>query len=259
MIGGWQPPISDRSRGFFHKYPFIDFICHGEGEFTFANILIESLKKNPDYKNILGCSIPGRLIQKKKNLDIYKIKDGLKIESIEKIDELGTLDTYVTKPRPRIDHLAQMPSPYLNGLFDELIENCKYDLEATIETTRGCPFGCTFCEIGTKYYQKIKTPTIEKVFREIDWLSKNKIVFVYNADSNFGMLNEHLEITEYLILKKETGYPQKHRVDWAKIHGDKVIKLAKLFYAAGMDKGITIALQSLNPKTLEAVKRKKYG
>ena len=30
------------------------------------------------------------------------------------------------------------------------------DLEATIETTRGCPFGCTFCEIGTKYYQKIK-------------------------------------------------------------------------------------------------------
>ena len=257
VIGGWQPPISDRSRGFFHKYPFIDFICHGEGEFTFANILIESLKKNPDYKNILGCSIPGRLIQKRKNLDIYKIKDGLKIESIEKIDELGTLDTYVTKPRPRIDHLAQMPSPYLNGLFDELIENCKYDLEATIETTRGCPFGCTFCEIGTKYYQKIKTPTIEKVFREIDWLSKNKIVFVYNADSNFGMLNEHLEITEYLILKKkETGYPQKHRVDWAKIHGDKVIKLAKLFYAAGMDKGITIALQSLNPKTLEAVKRK---
>ena len=150
-----------------------------------------------------------------------------------------------------------MPSPYLNGLFVNLISDCNYDLEATIETTRGCPFGCTFCEIGTKYLQKIKTPTVEKVFREIDWLSKNKIVFVYNADSNFGMLNEHLEITEYLISqKKKTGYPQKHRVDWAKIHGDKVIKLAKLFYDAKMDKGITIALQSLNPKTLEAVKRK---
>ena len=50
-----------------------------------------------------------------------------------------------------------MPSPYLNGLFDKIIVGCKYDLEATIETTRGCPFGCTFCEIGTKYYQKIKT------------------------------------------------------------------------------------------------------
>ena len=257
VIGGWQPPISDRSMGFFHKHPYIDFISHGEGEVTLSKILIESLKKKPNYKNIQGCSIPGRLIKNRENVEIFKVKDGLKIENIEKKDKLNLLDTFVTKPRPRIDHLAQMPSPYLNGLFDKLIKKCKYDLEATIETTRGCPFGCTFCEIGTKYYQKIKTPTIEKVFREIDWLSKNKIVFVYNADSNFGMLNEHLEITEYLIAKKkETGYPQKHRVDWAKIHGEKVIKLAKLFYAAGMDKGITIALQSLNPKSLEAVKRK---
>ena len=56
-----------------------------------------------------------------------------------------------------------------------------------------------------------------------------------------------------ILKKKETGYPQKHRVDWAKIHGDKVIKLAKLFYAAGMDKGITIALQSLNPKSVSSI------
>ena len=257
IIGGWQPPISDRSKGFFQKYPYIDFICHGEGEFTFADILIENLKEKPNFKNILGCSIPGRLLNDRKDVEILEVKDGLKITNSKKINEIGLLDTYVTKPRPRIDHLAQMPSPYLNGLFDDLIIECKYELEATIETTRGCPFGCTFCEIGTKYLQKIKTPTVEKVFREIDWLSKNKIIFVYNADSNFGMLNEHLEITEYLISqKKNTDYPEKHRVDWAKIHGDKVIKLAKLFYNAGMDKGITIALQSLNPKTLEAVKRK---
>ena len=71
-----------------------------------------------------------------------------------------------------------MPSPYLNGIFDILIQDCLYELEGTIETTRGCPFSCTFCEIGTKYYQKIKTPAVEKVFREIDWLSKNKVVFV---------------------------------------------------------------------------------
>ena len=257
VIGGWQPPISDRSMGFFHKHPYIDFISHGEGEVTLSKILIESLKKQPNYKNIQGCSIPGRLIKNRENVEIFKVKDGLRIENIDKKNKLNLLDTFVTKPRPRIDHLAQMPSPYLNGLFDLLIKDCPYELEGTIETTRGCPFSCTFCEIGTKYYQKIKTPTVEKVFREIDWLSKNKVVFVYNADSNFGMMKEHLEITEYMVsMKKKTGYPQKHRCDWAKIHGDDVIKLAKLFYEAGMDKGLTIALQSLNPATLEAVKRK---
>ena len=60
----------------------------------------------------------------------------------------------MTKPRPRIDHLAQMPSPYLNGLFDELIENCKYDLEATIETTRGCPLDVHFVRLVQNIIKK---------------------------------------------------------------------------------------------------------
>ena len=257
LIGGWQPPIADRSLGFFQKHSFIDIICHGEGEVTTRDILLEILKKEPKFESIKGCSMPVRLISYKQNVEFNYIKDGLNIIEKKIIQFPNDLDTYVSEPRPRIDHLALMPSPYLNGLFDNLIKNCPYDLEATIETTRGCPFGCTFCEIGTKYYQKIKTPEVEKVFKEIDWLAKNKIIFVYNADSNFGMLPTHIDIAEYLIKKKrETGYPQKHRVDWAKIHGDRVIELAKMFYNAGMDKGITIALQSMNPETLVAIKRK---
>ena len=71
------------------------------------------------------------------------------------------------------------------------------------------------------------------------------------------MLKDHLAITKYLVHKKKTkGYPQKHRCDWSKNQADKVIELAKIFYEAEMDKGITIALQSMNPKVLKAVKRK---
>ena len=144
----------------------------------------------------------------------------------------------------------------MNGLFDKLVADPNaYDLEATIETTRGCPYACTYCEIGTKYYNKIKTHKLEKIYVEIDWLADNKVVFVYNADSNFGMLKDHLPITEYLVKKKkETGYPDKHRCDWSKNQADKVIKLAKIFYDAEMDKGITIAT-IMNP-TRKAVKEK---
>ena len=52
--------------------------------------------------------------------------------------------------------------------FDYLKESVNYAWEnkmepfIVLETTRGCPFGCTFCKIGTKYYQKIKTPFIKK-------------------------------------------------------------------------------------------------
>ena len=120
--------------------------------------------------------MPFRMLNKKANIKNNVIDNNFKKIDEKYVSNPGKYETYTTEPRPRIDHLALMPSPYLNGLFDKIIKDCPYDLEATIETTRGCPFGCTFCEIGTKYYQKIKTPTIEKVFREIDWLSKNKVI-----------------------------------------------------------------------------------
>ena len=228
VFGGWQQPTADRSQGFFKKHPYVDILVHGEGEMAFEDILIENFKSDPDWKTITGCSV------REENLE-----------------------TYVTQPRPRIESIDDMPSPYLDGLFDELIEDCPYILETTIETSRGCPFQCTFCEIGTTYYNRVKKQSNEKVFKEIDWIARNRVEFVYNADSNFGLFPEHLDITKYFVNKKKTtGYPVGHRCDWAKGRADKVVELAQLFVGANMDKGITIALQSMNPDVLKAIKRK---
>ena len=256
VFGGWQVPMSDRIDGFFKENPFVDIAVHGEGEITFANILEENLKDRPIWESVEGCSIPYRMVSNRgaKN---RTIDHGLVIKEEFKSETISFDDTYTTLPRPRITDLASMPSPYLDGLFDSLVKNCEYNLESTFETTRGCPYSCTYCEIGTKYYQRVRTHKLDKIFAEIDWMAENKVVFVYNADSNFGMMKEHLDITKYLVHKKSTmGYPQKHRCDWSKNQADKVIELAKIFYEAEMDKGITIAVQSMNPDVLKAVKRK---
>jgi len=55
IFGGWQQPISDRSQGFFEKHPYVDILVHGEGEITFAEILLENIKKEPDFKSVSGC------------------------------------------------------------------------------------------------------------------------------------------------------------------------------------------------------------
>ena len=55
VIGGWQPPMADRSSGFFKEHPYFDIIVHGEGEIAFKDILIENLKENPDWSSINGC------------------------------------------------------------------------------------------------------------------------------------------------------------------------------------------------------------
>ena len=229
VFGGWQQPTADRSAGFFEEHPYVDIIVHGEGEITFKDLLLEGIKETPDWNSVAGCSV-----------------------------KQSDLSTLVTAPRPRIVDLDGMPSPYLNGLFDTIVEDCPYVIETTIETTRGCPYQCTFCEIGTKYLQRIRTQSVEKVKKEIDWISKNKAEFIYNADSNFGLIHkDHLELTKYMVgKKKKYGYPVGHRCDWAKNKADKVIEMSAMFTEAGMDKGLTVALQSLNPDTLKAVRRR---
>ena len=60
-----------------------------------------------------------------------------------------------------------MPSPYLNGLFDQIVKHKShsYNFEALIEPTRGCPYTCTFCEIGDTYFTKIKKQSTNKIFK----------------------------------------------------------------------------------------------
>ena len=57
-------------------------------------------------------------------------------------------------------------------------------------------------------------------------------------------------------LKNKTGYPDRMMVDWAKSKADKVVELAQILTDSKLLKGITIALQSVNPDVLKAVHRK---
>lgn len=231
VFGGQGTPKGDRCKQFCKDNPGIDILVHGEGELTFEDILLRYLK-DKDWTKV----------------------NGITINPLIKGQQLIS-----TPPRERLKDINSMPSPYLDGLFDDLvkIKDHDYSFEGTIESVRGCPFQCTFCEIGDKYFQKIAKQTNEKIFQELDWLSKNKVEFFYNADSNFGLFKEHLDQVKYMTkLKKETGYPDNIRVDWAKAKADKVIEYAHLLTEAGMMKGITIALQSMNPDVLKAVRRK---
>lgn len=227
VFGGQGTPKGDRCKQFCKDNPDIDILVHGEGELTFEDILLRYLD-DKDWTNVEGITING--------------------------DKPTT-----TLPRMRIKDIDSMPSPYIDGLFDKLVstQTHSYKYEATIESVRGCPYQCTFCEIGDKYFQKIARQSNEKIFAELDWISKNKVEFFYNADSNFGLLKEHLDQVKHMTdLKNKTGYPDNIRIDWAKSKADKVVELAQLLTDANMMKGITIALQSMNPEVLKAVKRK---
>ena len=51
IFGGPQTPDNDPD--FFKKYPFIDMIVHGEGEYVIANVF-DAYLKNKDFSQIKG-------------------------------------------------------------------------------------------------------------------------------------------------------------------------------------------------------------
>ena len=233
VYGGQHQPSANRLKhetDFFEKHPYVDILVHGEGELTFENILLENLKG----------------------------KDWSKVNGITYQKEDGKFQT--NQSQMRIADIDSMPSPYLDGLMDRFVDKWKhkYVFTATIESVRGCPYRCTYCEIGDLYFQKIKPQSYEKIEAESIWMSKNKVEYVDNADSNFGLyFDRDYKIAELLVkLKEEYGFPVVFRNDWAKDRGVKLIPIAQKLKGGDMAKGLTMALQSFNPATLKAIMRK---
>lgn len=204
--------------------PYVDALIHGEGEHSFTE-LIKAVDSG-DFSSLTNTSL--RL-------------DGKIIE---------------TPSKAFCESLDELPSPYLTGVFDRFFERFPdVSLHAIIETNRGCPYSCAFC--NWCYTEKIRYFPMEKIRAEIDWLAEHKISYCYCADSNFGISKRDIEVARYVVeTNKKTGYPGIFKPCYAKNSDDYVFEIGKLLNENGVDKGVTLAYQSLNSDTLESIGRK---
>lgn len=228
VFGGAQVP--HHPGAYFEEFPFIDVAVRAEGEEAFSEILTRSLTTR-DFSGIAGAAWrdPGT---------------GACVRNHEERPQSRDLDVY--------------PSPYLEGLYEDLMEH-QQDLkfQAIIETNRGCPFLCTFCFWGQGgLSRKYRFHAVERVEREIEWCAQHKIRYVFNADSNFGMHPRDREIAQHLVdIKKKYGYPEKFRTCFGKNTDDKIYEIAVLLHQHDLEKGITLARQSNDEETLRNIKR----
>ena len=224
VFGG--PQVPDRGEDFLRTNPFIDLCCHGEGEQVFLNIL----------EHAAGRSWEG-------------------IPSVSYLDKNGSFLTY---PRAeRLKTLDHIPSPYLEGAFDALMEaNPGEQWLILWETNRGCPFSCTFCDWGSAIATKVFTFDLDRLFREIDWFADRRVEFIFCCDANFGILPRDLEIARYVSgVKARRAFPKALSVQNTKNATERAYQVQKLLSDAGLNKGVTLSLQSIDTETLKSIKR----
>ncbi len=221
IFGGHSVP---HDGSFLDEHPFIDFLMHNEGEETTA-LFLKALKNSDSLYDVPNLS--------------FRTDNGT-----------------VTTPFSHPCDLSSYPSPYTDGIFDNIMkENPDKEFHATLETNRGCPYGCTYCEWC--FTRKVRPFPMKKIKSEIEWIAKNKIKYCYCADANFGIMDRDVEIAEYVIeQKKKYGYPDVFKPCYAKESDETVFKAGYLLNKNHADKGVTLAYQSLDAKTLENIGRK---
>jgi putative methyltransferase len=138
-------------------------------------------------------------------------------------------------------------------------ETTDVEWNATVETNRGCPYACTFCDWGSLTYNKVKKFNLEKVFAELEWIGAKGCGFVTITDANFGMFVERDNaIADKLIeVQEKYGCPNSFSMSWAKDQKPEVFDIVfKLIKNPKFNQGLTVSVQSMDLDVLENIKRK---
>ncbi len=160
-------------------------------------------------------------------------------------------------PRERVRELDSFPSALdLIPLRDE--DGVPLYERAAIETSRGCPFKCAFCEwgtgaIGTKMYEF----SLDRFRSDCERLIEGGVQDIWLCDSNFGALKSDVDKARILVeLRQRTGRPSTFATSWHKHHNSRVQEIVLMMHEAKMLQHYNLALQTLTPLALDLAHRK---
>ena len=229
------PKYEADAEQFFADHPYVDIAARGEGEMTFVEIL-ERL--DGDLSD--GC------------LDRLSGVAGL---TFRRSGPDG-VELIRTEDRPRMASLEGLPSPYLTGEFDDLLGVPWRS--ASVESNRGCPYGCTYCDWGSATLARIRKFELERVQDELEWIMLNAAPSeLHVADANFGIFARDVEIAQTVAdLRGRLGAPHALTISLAKNTVRYSQQIIQILVQAGVSPiTASSAVQTMDEHTLQVIQR----
>ena len=230
VVGGVQITLMPKET-FQYLGDYIDFGFVGESEVAFSKFI-----------DALNVGVGGETLEEFKNL-VWK-KNG----------------QIMVNERERPEHLDKIPFPRW-----ELMDPRKYPMSphgafykqhpfAPLITSRGCPFGCTFCAAAAVSGKKVRYRSLDNIFEEIRLLQKKfSVREIHIEDDNFSInKNRVIEFSERM-LKENLG------ITWCFPNGLRLDSLdlpsLELMNKAGCH-SVNVGIESGNSEILKRIQKK---
>jgi len=233
IMGGPNfPKVETEQEDFLKKHLGIDFYVFEEGEVGFVNIINKYIDVDFNINNCKIGEIPGVLYLS--SIDNHMVYEGV-------LDRIRDLDV--------------IPSPYLTNIMDKFFDK---NLNPTIQTNRGCPFGCTFCHEGDRdYFKKVNSFSTQRVIDELDYIG-NKITgesVLGITDSNFLMYDRDQIICKKIrSMQDAISYPKTVHVTTGKNRQERVLSGMNILKYGSLS--MTASVQSMDSNVLKNIQRK---
>jgi len=235
IMGGPDFPIPPEERkNFLLQRPAIDVFIRWDGEHAFVKLVRELLDRNLD-------------------MDLFR-RAPVVLPNVSYISED---DELVEGPDERITDLMTVPSPYMMGLLDRFFET---SLMPLVETTRGCPYGCTFCNDGSSVRNSVFHKSTDFIREELDYIASRvkNTNQMHLVDLNFGMFKHDVETAEIIrSVMRKYHWPERIQGTMGKSQPQRLLEVTNIINDE--NKGVIklgASLQSTDADVLEQIDRK---
>ena len=214
-------------------------------------------------------SLPIKTLEENQDIDIVVVGEGEKTvielaRKIEKNEDISTVDGIayrkeaeikITKQREMIQDLDWLPFPARHLLKQDVyvwsVPKKGIVPVTPIETTRGCPFKCSFCSQIVVFGNKIRERSVDNVINEIKEIKdRYKITHLVFYDDTLGLNKKRTIELCNRIIDEKLGITFEGMTRVNCIDEELIIKMKQ----AGLNR-LSFGVESGNQDILNAIKK----